>query len=94
MHWFEKRWRLPERLQCAEPCIIDEKKLSFSQRQTEVNVLYRPDIKYIGTASCWKYFCLVFFFTISNLYNHFIYIYMNPCNKQLPRAHLLPDNLI
>lgn len=75
MHWFEKRWRLPERLQCAEPCIIDEKKLSFSQRQTEVNVLYRPDIKYIGTASCWKYFVL-FFSLLYLIYITILYIYI------------------
>lgn len=94
MYWFEKRECLPERLQYSKPCIMDEEKLSISQRQFEVDALYRLGIKYRGTTSCWKYFVLVFS-SLSPIYTTiYINIYMNPHNQQLSRAHLLRDNLI
>lgn len=72
LNWFEERWHLPEKLQWAEPCIIDEGKLSFPQRPIEV---YRLDVKCIETANTLEIFHLAFFFTFSNIHRD-IYIYV------------------
>lgn len=62
------------RLQYAKPCIMDDEKLSISQRQSEVDALYRLGIKYTGQHHAGSIFSWFFLYYLKYT-QPFIYIY-------------------